>query len=76
MNKPLLDLYSDYLVSSFSLTTTTGLSAALDGEVSHCKITRFLAEEDFTSRDLWRLVKPVVRKIESEEGVLIVDDTT
>jgi IS4 transposase len=76
MNKPLLDLYSDYLVSSFSLTTATGLSAALDGEVSHDKITRFLSEEDLTSKDLWKLVKPVVRKIESEEGVLIFDDTT
>lgn len=76
MNKPLLDLYSDYLLASFSATTATGLSAALNGEVSHDKITRFLSEDDFTSKNLWKLVKPVVRKIESDEGVLIFDDTT
>lgn len=75
MNKPLLDLYSDYLLASFSATTATGMSAALQGEVSHDKITRFLSEEDFTSKDMWKLVKPVVRKIESDDGVLIFDDT-
>ena len=75
MNKPLLDLYSDYLLASFSVTTATGMSAVLDGDVSHDKITRFLSEEDFTSKDLWKLVKPIVRKIESDDGVLIFDDT-
>ncbi len=29
MDKNLLDLYSDYLLSSFGATTATGLSAAL-----------------------------------------------
>jgi hypothetical protein len=75
MHKQLLDLYSDYLLSSFSYTTATGLSKAVDGEVSHDKITRFLSAEDFTSKDLWKLVKPTVRGIESDEGVLIFDDT-
>lgn len=75
MDKHLLDLYSDYLISSFSQTTATGLSNALDGEISHDKITRFLSKDDFGPKDLWKVVKPFVRKIESEEGVLIVDDT-
>jgi hypothetical protein len=75
MNIPLLDLYSDYLISSFSYTTATGLSRALDGGVSHDKITRFLSEEDFTSKHLWRLVKPTIRQIQSSEGILIFDDT-
>lgn len=75
MNTPLLDIYSDYLICSFGPTTATGLSALLAGSLSHDKITRFLSEEDFTSKDLWRLVKPLARKIQSEEAVLIIDDS-
>jgi hypothetical protein len=75
MDKQLLDLYSDYLISSFGLTTATGLSTLLDGEISHDKITRFLSGKDFTSTDLWGLVKPLVRPIQSEEAVLIIDDS-
>jgi IS4 transposase len=75
MDKQLLDLYTDYLISSFSLTTATGLSALLEGAISHDKITRFLSGQDFTSADLWRLVKPLVRQIQSEEAVLIIDDS-
>jgi hypothetical protein len=71
----LLDLYSDYLISAFGQTTATGLSALLNGEISHDSVQRFLAGERKTSEDLWRTVKPHVRKIESPEGVLIVDDS-
>lgn len=71
----MLDLYSDYLISSFSYTTATGLSRALDGGISHDKVTRFLSEEDFTSKHLWRLVKPTVRQIQSPEGILLFDNT-
>ena len=75
MNRQLLDLYSDYLISSFGQVTATGLSALLDDAVSHDKVSRFLADREYTSKDLWREVKPVVREIESADGVLIVDDT-
>ena len=71
----LLDLYSDYLISSFGATTGTGLAALLEGAVSHDRIQRFLARRDFTSADLWRLVKPHVRAIEQDDAVLIVDDS-
>jgi hypothetical protein len=71
----LLDLYSDYLISAFGPTTGTGLSALLNGEISHDSVQRFLAGERKTSEDLWRVVKAHVRKIESPEGVLIVDDS-
>ena len=74
-NDKLLDLYSDYLISAFGQTTATGLSALLNGESSHDSVQRFLAGERQTSVDLWRVVKPHVRKIESSEGVLIVDDS-
>jgi hypothetical protein len=75
MDKQLLDIYSDYLICSFGLTTATGLSTLLDGAISHDKITRFLSETDFTSADLWHLVKPLVRQVQSEDAVLIVDDS-
>ena len=77
MNKDLLELYSDYLLSAFSYTTATGLSAMTNGAISHDKITRFLAEKELDSPALWRLVKPPVREFEGDEegGVLIVDDT-
>jgi len=41
-NSDMLDVYTDYLITSFSHTTATGLSAMLDGQVSHDKVTRFL----------------------------------
>lgn len=75
MNKELLELYSDYLISSFSYTTATDLSGMLDGAISHDKITRFLGTEDFDAKSLWKSVKPLVRKYERDDGVLIVDDT-
>ena len=74
-DKELLDLYSDYLISSIGATTGTGLAALLGGAVSHDRIQRFLAHRAFTSADLWLLVKPHVRAIEQDDGVLIVDDS-
>ena len=75
MNRQFLELYTDYLLSSFSYKTATGLSILLEGEISHDKVTRFLSSEDFTAAKLWELIKPTVREIESEEGVIIIDDT-
>lgn len=75
MDNKLLDLYSDYLISSFSYTTATGLSELTEGAVSHDKVTRFLAKRAYTTKDLWMKVKPIVRKIETEDNVLILDDT-
>jgi hypothetical protein len=75
MKKADLDLYTDYLLSAFGSATATGLSAMVEGEVSHDQVTRFLSGQDFTSKDLWRQVKSVVRSVESSDGVLIFDDT-
>jgi hypothetical protein len=73
--KHLLDIYSDYLLASFSQTSATGLSHLLDGEISHDQVTRYLAQKKQTSKDLWRTVKPFVKKMQSEKGVLIIDDS-
>lgn len=70
-----LDLYTDYLLSSFGSATATGLSEMVQGAVSHDKVTRFLSRRDYTSKDLWMQVKAVVRQVEDETGVLIFDDT-
>jgi Transposase DDE domain. len=74
-NGKLLDLYSDYLISAFGQTTATGLSSLLNGEISHDQVQRSLAGVEHSSADLWRVVKPHVREIESEEGAAIVDDS-
>ena len=75
MKKADLDLYTDYLLSTFGAATATGLSAMVDGDVSHDQITRFLSAQEYTSKDLWHQVKSTVRSIERDDGVLIFDDT-
>lgn len=75
MKKINLDLYADYLLSIFGAATATGLSAMVDGQVSHDQVTRFLSAQEYTSKDLWLQVKSTVRSVETEDGVLIFDDT-
>jgi hypothetical protein len=70
-----MDLYTDYLLSSFGQVTATGLSGLLEGVVSHDKITRMLSGQEYSSKDLWHEVKPLVRSHESEDACLIFDDT-
>jgi hypothetical protein len=75
MNKEHLELYTDYLLSTFGYATATGLSRMVEGQVTHDQITRFLSAEEFTSKDLWMLVKATVREVAQADGVLIFDDT-
>jgi hypothetical protein len=74
-DKELLDIYTDYLISSFGLTTGTGLSRLLEGAISHDRIQRFLASPTKSGKDLWHIVKRYVRQIQADDGVLIVDDS-
>lgn len=73
-NSELLDLYSDYLIASFGQVTATGLSRLVTN-LSHDQITRFLGGPALTDQDLWKIVKPHLRKIEAQNAVLIIDDT-
>ena len=41
MKKADLALHKDYLISTFGTATATGLSAMVDGDVSHDRVTRF-----------------------------------
>lgn len=75
MKKELLDFYTDYLITSTSQTTATGLSKLLPDTISHDKITRFLSSEDYTSKQLWKLVKPIIREVSIDEGILVFDDS-
>jgi hypothetical protein len=75
MKQPIADLYSDYLLASFGATTATGLSQLLEGEVSHDQVTRYLSGPRQTAADLWLTVKSFVREMQSEAGVLIIDDS-
>jgi hypothetical protein len=76
MNTTHIELYSDYLiVNAAASATATGLSALLDGEVSHEQITRCLSNQELTSKDLWQMVKRTVRQVEREDACLIFDDT-
>lgn len=75
MKNEVQDLYIDYLISSFGAVTATHLSEVLDGAISHDQVTRMLAQPAQTSKELWLRVKPFVRAIESDDGVLIIDDS-
>jgi len=70
-----LDLYTDYLISSTGQTSATGLSALLENVISHDDVTRFLTHCEHDSKALWKQVKGDVRRIESEHGLLVVDDS-
>lgn len=75
MEKEKLELYTDYLICNSGFATATGLSAMLEGDMSHDQLTRYLSAREYTSKDLWGEVKVTVRKIEQEDGCLIFDDT-
>ncbi len=75
MDRHLFELYTDYLLASFGPTTATGMSRAVDHEISHDKITRMLASEKLTAKDWWRMVKPEVRRVQAPDAVLAFDDS-
>ena len=69
------ELYTDYLLCAFGPVTATQLAQLSAGQLSHDRITRYLATEDFDSKSVWRAVKPSIRAIEQADGVLVVDDS-
>jgi len=71
----LLDLYTDYLVSAFGAVTSTGLSNLLDKSISHDRISRMLSKREFTQQDYWKAIKGIVRRVETAQGVIKIDDT-
>jgi DDE superfamily endonuclease len=68
-----LDLYTDFLITAPQQATATAMRELLG--ISNDTVTRFLRQEEFISKDLWKIVKPTVRQIQAKEGVMIIDDT-
>jgi hypothetical protein len=75
MSKSMLDIDTDYLICSFGQASATGLARLLSNEISHDAVTRFLSAEPQTSAALWHVVKPLVRRVERDDGVIIIDDS-
>ena len=69
-----MDLYTDYLLSSFEQVTVTCLSNLLDGSISHDRIIRLLSNKAYASKKLWQEVKSVICDHESEDVCLIFYD--
>lgn len=70
-----VDLYTDYLISSVSYTTATGLASLLG--IKHDKITQQLSKGVYDSKYLWQYVKPYIGEItrSEEQIVLSFDDS-
>lgn len=75
MDKHILDILTDYQISSFGKVTHTELSRALKDSISHDKFTRFLSGEDFTGKQLWEYVKRTVREVEQGDAIIAMDDS-
>jgi len=51
------------MVNAAGYATATGLSTLMEVEISHDQITRLLSKQEFTSKNLWKEVKPTVRLV-------------
>lgn len=71
----LLDLYTDFLVTSPNIVSAGLLSDILDNEYSHDSITRMLAQDPLEQKKYWQIIKPTIRSIEKEDGLISIDDT-
>lgn len=74
-SQKLMDLYSDYLLSSPSAVSALVLVKVLNDSYSHDSITRMLAQPELSQRNFWKGIKSVIRRIESEQAVISIDDT-
>jgi len=67
------DLYSDYLISSSSYTTATGMASLLS--IKHDKITQALSKGNYDSKFLWKQAKSYVQEFsESKETIVLSFD--
>ena len=71
----LIDLYTDFLIYTPQIATSTLLSKVLDGKVSHDKFTRMLSKGVLDSKKIWDYSKVVCQEIRTNDAVLIIDDS-
>lgn len=67
-----LNLYIKFLIANQNKYSGVELSKTSDSPLSHDSVSKWLRDEDFTSKDLWPYVKDMVSK---EQGYLIADDS-
>lgn len=68
------ELYVDYLIANQGRVSAVDLSAIVQGERSHDHITRTIAQPILDQKTFWKLVKPVIRQVERDDGCIAVDD--
>lgn len=71
----LLDLYTDFLMTSPNVASALIMSKMLQDTYSHDSITRMLAQDELNQSLFWKIIKPTIRQVESEDGVISIDDT-
>ncbi len=69
-----LGLYTDYLLGSFGQTSATNMARLMNDQISHDDVTRFLSQPHHIGQTLWKTVKPLFCKHQTQQGVLLVDD--
>ena len=65
-----VDLYTDYLISSVSYTTATGLASLLC--IKHDKVTQALSKGVYDSKFLWKYVKPYIEEVTRNNDTVIL----
>jgi hypothetical protein len=65
-----VDLYTDYLISSSSSTTATGMASLLS--IKHDKITRALGTGVYDSKFLWKKAKPYIEELPQSKETIIL----
>ena len=70
-----VDLYTDYLISSTSYTTSVGMGSLLS--IKHDKVTRALSTGNYDSKFLWHYAKPYIQELtqSKEQVILSFDDS-
>jgi len=75
MKPDFLAFYTPYLICSTERMTNIRLLQIPNSDIRLETVLNLICSESFTSKDLWKQVKPILRQIESPEGILIFDDT-
>ncbi len=70
-----MDLYSDYLLISPTVVPAIVTVKMLNDTYSHDVVTRMLAQPELSQQIFWKQVKKVICQVESEFGVISVDDS-
>jgi len=71
----LMDLYSDYLLTSPGSVSALTLVEVLNKAYSHDALTRMLAQPEIEQKVFWKKIKPFIRQVECDYGVISIDDS-